>query len=100
MKDDIEIIDSITIATKIKYQGRIWIPENERAKETSNLSSEKIRCWIRFKNIKQFTLDDLREAFPEWDRYAKSQLLFKLFKLIKNNSIQQLPNDEFKVLKL
>jgi len=103
MNNEIEILESIP--TKIKYKDIIWIPEKtERVIiEANSLSSEKIRCWIRIKNIQQFTLDDIRVAFPEWSRYAVSQLIFKINPLVKNKIVQQLndnkSNPEFKVLK-
>lgn len=98
MNNGIDILESIP--TKIRYKDTIWIPENVRKKESNSLSSEKIRCWLRFKNIQQFKLDDLRVAFPEWSRYAKSQLVYKVNPLAKKNFIQQLSVDEFKVLKI
>lgn len=97
MDKEVEVVESI--ATKIRYQDKIWTPENAKKAESDSLSSEKIRCWLRFKNIQQFNLDDLRGAFPEWDRYAKSQLIYKLNPLVKNKTILQLQDDNFKVLK-
>ena len=99
LNDEIEILESTP--SKIRYKNIVWIPENKTNRiETNSLSSEKIRIWLRIKNIKVFTINDVREAFPEWGRYAKSQIIFKVNPLIKNKIVQQLPNDNFKVLKL
>lgn len=96
MNNELEILESIP--TKIKYKDMVWIPEDTIKKESNSLSSEKIRCWIRFKDIQQFTIDDLRVAFPKWSRYAKSQLIFKLNPLIEKKYVAQFPNDTFKVV--
>lgn len=101
MSNELEVLESKP--TKIQYKDTIWIPEDVKKKESNSLSSEKIRCWLRFKDIQQFKLDDLRVAFPEWSRYAKSQLTFKINPLVKNKIVQQLNDDkhnpEFKVMK-
>lgn len=98
MSHEIEILENMP--TKIRYKNIVWIPEETSRMETNSLSSEKIRCWLRFKNIQEFKLDDLRVVFPEWSRYARSQLIFKINPLIKKGILQQLGKDEFKVLKL
>ena len=98
MKEEtVEVIECV--ATKIKYQDKTWIPEGSKTSDTNSLSAEKIKCWIRFKNISEFCFDDIREVFPEWSRYAKSQLVYKVKDLILDKYIIQLGNDSFKVVK-
>lgn len=100
MSKEIEVLEFE--ATRIKYQDKIWIPEEgsgKQQKEKPTVSSEKIRCWIRLKDLDEFKLDDLREAFPEWVRYAKSQLVFKINPLVKDKTVLQLTDDTFKVSK-
>ena len=94
-----EVLEIESIPTKIKYKDIVWIPEGTSNKEPDSMSAEKMKVWLRLKDIKDFDLDDVREAFPEWSKYAKSQLLFKVNHLIKNNNVQQLHTGEFKVLK-
>ena len=98
MNNGVEELDVMTIPTKIQYKNIVWTPKDTRKDETVSLSSEKIRCWLRFKNKERFKVDDLREAFPEWSRYAVSQLLYKINPLIKNKVVLQMPGNEFKVL--
>jgi len=99
MNKEVEIIESI--ASKIRYQDKIWIPENAKniKKELDSISSAKIRCWLRFKNIEEFELDDIRKAFPEWKNYAISQIIYKINPLVKDKTIQQLNASRFKVLR-
>lgn len=99
MNNGVEELEVITIPTKIKYKDIVWMPKDTEKKETVSLSSEKIRCWLRFKHKEQFSIDDIREAFPEWSRYAVSQLLYKIDPLIKSKQVLQLPDNVFKVNK-
>lgn len=101
MNDEIEILESTP--SKIRYNDIVWVPETKGCvNPTTSMSSKKIMKWLTDKNIPEyeFELDDLRSVFPEWSRYAKSQLIFKINPLIKDKTIQQLSNDKFKVLKL
>lgn len=103
MDDEIEILESIP--SKIRYRNIVWVPENKaRINPTSSsMSSEKIRGWLIKKHLESFSLDDIRDEFPKWNNYSKSQLIYKINPLVKNKNIQQLSdekNSKFKVLKL
>jgi len=61
-------------------------------------STAMVSCWIRFKNIKDFNLADLREAFPNWNNYSRTNLLDIINPLIKEKRLSQLPDNNFKVI--
>ena len=71
---------------------------NEAAVLTT--SAAMVSCWIRFKNIKDFNIADLKDAFPKWQRYSRSSLLKILGPLIREKVIAQMKPDEFKVMKI
>ncbi len=90
-------LSDVKILKILEYEGVRYYPEKDT--ESFTHSSIKIMCWLRFKEITNFNLDDMRVAFPEWSSYAKGQLIYKINPLIKNKSIQQLQDNSFKVLK-
>ena len=88
----------ILIIFKNTYFQSQGSPRNEAAVLTT--SAAMVSCWIQFKNIKDFNLADIKDAFPKWQRYSKSSLLKILSPLIREKRILQQPNDVFKVMKI
>ena len=88
------------VPLEIKYEKNIYIRKSGyQNRRITGGNTKMVRCWIRFKNIKQFHVDDIKEAFSEMKNYSKNQLIELINPLIQNKELQQLSQFEFKVLK-
>lgn len=103
MDDEVEELE--VIIKKIRYKDIVWVPETDARSNSSNRPLGKQNYFVRWLKTKKptdiFMLDDFYKKYPKHrkDANCKRRLNKIISELIDDKVLQQLGNDEFKVLK-